>query len=47
LQSTNNVNKHQFPAFWRAPKSAAPIIFAAVAMRAARMRKDELANPLR
>jgi membrane dipeptidase len=32
LQSSNNVNKHQFPAFWRAPKSAAPIIFAAVAM---------------
>jgi DHA3 family tetracycline resistance protein-like MFS transporter len=25
----------------------APVIFAAVAMRAARMRKDELANPLR
>jgi membrane dipeptidase len=32
LQRSNNVNKHQFPAFWRAPQYAAPIIFAAVLM---------------
>jgi len=32
LQTSNNVNKHQFPAFWRAPSCAAPIIFAAVLM---------------
>jgi membrane dipeptidase len=32
LQSSNTVNKHQFPAFWRAPNHVAPIILAVTLM---------------
>jgi len=32
LQSSNTVNEHQFPAFWRAPNYVAPVIFAVTLM---------------
>lgn len=32
LQSSNNVNRRRFPAFWRAPRRAAPIILVVLSM---------------